>query len=122
MKKAFCILLLGLLGFANGNSQSLSNIRIIFESENQVITNNGFQYDVLSKTSFNTNPDEISKQGLKIFNHNLHLNRILVIKKGQKFQKLVEWSDGPVKFYEFREAMDFKIEENQISYFSQGDM
>ncbi len=98
--------------------QSLSKTHIIYESKDQIIMNNGKQYQILAETNFYDTADSSIKQHIKVLGHVLFLNRVLILKSDEEFIKIVEWSEDDVTFYEYPEVLDFKIEENQISSFA----
>jgi len=118
MKKAIFIFFLSSMIYNTSVAQSLSQTRIVYESQDEIVMNNGDQYDILATTDFQKDAEKPAKSGLQIFDHTLTLNRVLVIKNNQNFKKLVEWSKGTVRFYEYREALDFKLEENELSNFA----
>lgn len=109
------LLSLSLLMSICNYAQSLSKTHIIYESKDQIIMNNGKQYQILAKTDFYEVSDSSAKQHIEVLDYTLSLSRILVLKSNDEFIKLVEWSDEDVKFYEYPEVIDFKLEEDQIA-------
>ncbi|GAA4274225.1 hypothetical protein GCM10022258_35210 [Aquimarina gracilis] len=97
--------------------QSLSKTHIIYESKDQIIMNNGKQYQILAETHFDKNSDSSISQQKEMLGHVLSLNRILVLKNDEESIKLVEWSNDNIKFYEYPKVLAFLIEEKQESNF-----
>ncbi len=98
--------------------QSLSKTHIIYESKNQIIMNDGKQYELVTQTRFEENVDKYVPQQRNILGHVLRLNRILEIKNDTKSMKLAEWSNEAVKFYEYSKNIHFARKENQESDFN----
>ncbi|MBP2831989.1 hypothetical protein J8281_07280 [Aquimarina sp. U1-2] len=104
-KLPLLFILIPLCNFA----QSLSKTHIIYESDDQVIMNNGKQYEILAATDVDKTLDTpTNQQHITVSNYTLSLNRILILKNNDELIKVVEWSNENAKFYEYPEIVDFE--------------
>lgn len=113
MKKLllFFFLMLWLQNYA----QSLSKTSIIYERKDQVVMNNGRQYQVLvTKPFYEINDTSIQKY-LDKDEHVLMLNRVLVLKNDDEYKEVIEWVKESLKFYVSRDIINFKSVDNYIS-------
>ncbi|MCK8520543.1 hypothetical protein M0D21_03125 [Aquimarina sp. D1M17] len=113
MKKLllFFFLMLWLQNYA----QSLSKTSIIYEHKDQVVMNNGRQYQILvTKPFYEVNDTSIQKY-LDKGEHVLMLNRVLVLKNDDEYKEVIEWVKEGLKFYVSRDIINFKSIDNYIS-------
>ncbi len=114
MKK--CLFLLFLLFSTIQYGQSVSKIHIIYEYKDQIIMDNGKQFQILRETLFYEVSDTTIDKFIQIGDHVLSLNRILTIKSdNDEYLELIEWSTDDMKFYEYREIGNLNPEKTNIS-------
>ncbi len=114
MKK--CLFLLFLLFSTIQYGQSVSKTHIIYEYKDQIIMDNGKQFQILTETPFYEVSDTTIDKFIQIGDHVLSLNRILTIKSdNDEYLELIEWSTDDMKFYEYREIGNFNPKESNIS-------
>ncbi|WP_109300677.1 hypothetical protein [Aquimarina sp. AU474] len=109
------LLLVFLCISANNYAQSLSKTKVIYERKDQIVLNNGLQYQILAEKPFYEISDSSIKKHLTIADHVLMLNRILVIRRDNEYKELIEWVEKDTRFYDSRDITEFKSIENYVS-------
>ncbi len=108
MKKI--ILLILLFTIMNGHAQSLSKTSIIYERKNQVVLNNGKQYEILANKPFYEVSDSTIQLYKEANGHVLRLNRVLILKNEQENIELIEWvKEEVIKLYISRKLKDTAV-------------
>ena len=85
--------------------QVLSETSIIFESKKSIILNNGSEYKLVKETPLESAVLDFTIPITHVeAEKTLVLNRVLLIKKEEQEQELIEWITGPMKFYKLRNS------------------
>ncbi len=109
------VFLIFLFAAINNYAQALSKTHIIFESKDQIIMNNGKQYQKLVEKPYYEISDETIQKHKQVVHHVLKLNRILILRSDNEYTQVVEWLKENMRFYEYIEMADFNLEQNNIS-------
>jgi len=84
--------------------QVLSETSIIFESKKSIILNNGSEYTLIKETPLESVMDLTIPIMHLEEERTLVLNRVLLIKKEEQEQELIEWITRIIKFYKLRNS------------------
>lgn len=95
-----CLLLCTISGYG----QTLSKIKILYESKDVVVLNSGQKYQIIKETPLYAITDVTIPIKYELDGKTLVLNRVLLVKsrKEKENKKLIEWIKGKLIFYELR--------------------
>ncbi len=101
MKKLLLLILLCVI--VKSNAQSLSKTYIIYERKDQIVLNNGKQYQILYNKPFYEVSDNTIEPYREFNGHVLRLNRVLTLKGKNEYLELIEWvKEKNIKLYRRR--------------------
>ncbi|WP_282078989.1 hypothetical protein [Aquimarina algiphila] len=99
----------------NNYAQSISKTNIIYERKDQIVLNNGKQYQILVDKPFYQVTDTNIQKYKQVVNDLLRLNRVLILRNNDEYVELVEWVKEDIKLYQSKELVDANLKENIIS-------
>ncbi len=99
----------------NNYAQSLSKNNIIYERKDQIVLNNGKQYQILVEKPFYKVADTSIKKFVQVVNDLLRLNRVLILHNNDEYIELVEWIKGDIRLYQLRELANANLKKGNIS-------
>ncbi|WP_103068511.1 hypothetical protein [Aquimarina sediminis] len=109
------LLIFCLFTVVNNYSQSLSKTNIIYERKDQIVLNDGRQYEILVNKPFYLVSDTSIKKYKQVSDHVFRLNRVLILRGDNKYTELIEWVKEDMKLYESREPINQGLDKNVIS-------
>lgn len=109
MKK---ILLLIFLFLSSHNyAQSLSKTKIIYERKDNIIMNDGKNYEIVVNKPFYSVRDSTIPRHKQVSDHVFRLNRVLILRNEDTYIELIEWVKENMKTYQSKKLVNF-IESN----------
>lgn len=112
--KRILLLVFLFITFAN-YAQSLSKTQILYERKDQIVMNDGRQYQVLVNKPFYAVSDAKIERYKQVADHVFRLNRVLILRNDDTYIELIEWVKENMKLYQTRQPVDFDINEIDIS-------
>lgn len=113
MKRILLIVFLSLT--VNNYAQSLSKTNIIYERKDQIVLNNGKQYQILVDKPFYQVSDISIQKYKQVQNDLLRLNRVLILRNNDEYIELIEWVKEDLKLYQSIELVDANLKEKILS-------
>jgi len=89
--------------------QTLSKTSILYENKNQIVLNNGKNYEKLIETPFYEVKDKSIKNYIEIEDHLFRLNRVFVLKTNNENIQLIEWVKEKMSFYKYHVLTDAQV-------------
>ena len=96
-------------------AQSLSKTDIIYERKDQVVLNTGKSYQIVNEKAFYEVTDISIKRFITVQNDDLMLNRVLVIRGGDEYIEIIEWTKNTLRYYESRNIIKYTNEHDYVS-------